>query len=145
MNPRRYRTRLLLDATRLLVLPATVLAALRCLSGSRHNGLTPLYYLSFVVLWAFARGLYSDYVQSEGARRLGAQRIPRVVGRWPGNIDILLRIMRSYKTDYLLDFYKELFSEYRATTLNTRILWMDHVRIYLAPLSVVRVADQMPT
>lgn len=53
--------------------------------------------------------------------------IPHVVGKWPGNIDILLRMMKAFKTAYILDVYLDLFEEYQCTTLNTRILWVDQV------------------
>jgi hypothetical protein len=79
------------------------------------------------MLWAGARILFSEFVHSREMRRVGTRPIPRVVGKWPGNIDILFRMMRSFKTSYLLDPYLELFERHQATTLNLRILWADQV------------------
>ena len=42
-------------------------------------------------------------------------------------MDILLRMMRSFRTDYIQDVYLELFREYQCTTLNLRIFWIDTV------------------
>ncbi|TFY66527.1 hypothetical protein EVG20_g4563 [Dentipellis fragilis] len=55
------------------------------------------------------------------------QEIPRVVGKWPGNIDLLLHMLRAGKTSYIQQVYLALFEEYQCTTLNTRILWMDQI------------------
>ncbi len=77
-------------------------------------------------------GIYShsfyDFKQHQTCRRLGTKPIPRIRGKWPGNIDVLLRMMKAFKTAYLMDVYLELFQEYQCTTLNTRILWVDQVR-----------------
>ncbi|GAW02064.1 cytochrome P450 monooxygenase CYP63 [Lentinula edodes] len=36
-------------------------------------------------------------------------------------------MLRAFKTSYILDVYLQLFEEYQCTTLNTRILWTDHI------------------
>jgi len=133
MNPSWYRARLLLDVTRLFLLPSTVLTILLRLAGICLGRLTTLYYLLFIWAWTVMKAVYSNITQSKEAERFGAQSIPRIVGRWPGNVDILLRIVRAYKTDYLLVVYLELFQEYKSTTLNMRIFWMDHVRVFYFP------------
>ena len=58
---------------------------------------------------------------------MGAKPIKRIRGKWPGNIDVLFRMMKAFKTSYIMDVYLELFQEYQCTTLNTRILWVDQV------------------
>ena len=76
-------------------------------------------------------------IRAQDRYQMGAREIPRVVGKWPGNIDVLFKMMKAFKTSYILDVYLQLFEEYQCTTLNTRILWSDMVRhLYslLAPL-----------
>jgi hypothetical protein len=72
-------------------------------------------------------------MQEKEARLLGARLIPCVVGKWPGNIDVLLDMMRAFKSSYVLDVYLQLFEEYQCTTINTRILWSDTVGIAYMP------------
>jgi cytochrome P450 len=93
----------------------------------------PLGYLALpchafaIVLFATARIMYSNWIQSWEAGKLGAVPIRRVVGKWPGNVDVLFSMMRSFKTSYLADPYLNLFQEYQCTTLNLRILWVDQI------------------
>lgn len=87
-----------------------------------------------IVICATARIWYSNWIQSWEARKLGAVPIRRVIGKWPGNVDVLFSMMRSFKTSYLADPYLDLFQEYQCTTLNLRILWVDQVNIFPVPL-----------
>ncbi|KAI0294197.1 cytochrome P450 monooxygenase CYP63 [Russula brevipes] len=61
------------------------------------------------------------------AARMGAQPITRVRGRWPGNLDIILRLLKSFEGGYVLQAFADLFSEYGCTTLNTRFFWDDQI------------------
>jgi hypothetical protein len=88
-----------------------------------------------VMLCAGARILYSKFIQSQETRQFGATPVPRVVGKLPGNIDILFSMMRSFKTSYLFDTYLDLFEKYQSTTLNLRILWEDQVSDVVLQLS----------
>ena len=130
LNPLYYRSRLVLDIIRIFVLPSLALSYVLSLSTFRP---LPLYlslpaHLLIILIWGVVRNLYSDYRQSREAKSLGAKPIPRVKGKWPGNIDLLLRMMKAFKHSYIMDVYLELFQEYQTTTLNTRILWVDQVR-----------------
>ncbi|KAH8113061.1 cytochrome P450 monooxygenase CYP63 [Phellopilus nigrolimitatus] len=127
LNPKLYRTRLFLDVLRIFVLPCVVLSQ-SCRHVKVRLGLFTLpAHLLAIVFWGFLRNVYYDSKQTQQARRLGARPIPRIKGKWPGNIDILLRMMKAFKTAYLMDVYLELFQEYKCTTLNTRILWVDQI------------------
>ncbi|RDB21763.1 hypothetical protein Hypma_011093 [Hypsizygus marmoreus] len=127
MNPARYRTRLCLDLCRTIVLPVLVLSLGLGLTHKRL-GLTAVpVHLVFVVCWASLKGAISKHLQDREAERLGARPIPRIVGKWPGNIDVLIKMLRAFKTSYVLDVYLKLFEEYQCTTLNTRILWSDNI------------------
>ena len=128
MNPARYRIRLVLDICRTVCLPVFVFS-LGLNIAQKHLGfLTIPSHVLFITLWASVKTVLWNHIQDREARRLGAKRIPQVVGKWPGNIDILLKMLRAFKTSYVLDVYLNLFEEYRCTTLNTRILWTDNVR-----------------
>ena len=48
-------------------------------------------------------------------------------GRWPGNLDVVLRLLKSFEGDYVLQGFADLFEEYGCTTLNTRFFWYDQV------------------
>ncbi|KAK7443501.1 hypothetical protein VKT23_015674 [Stygiomarasmius scandens] len=126
VKPGNYRARLLLDLCQVVVLPVLVLLVLTRIYETHLWWPLPTYIL-FIALWAVAKGLIEDILQSQERYRLGAKAIPCVVGKWPGNIDVLLRMMRAFKTSYLMDVYLELFEEYQCTTLNLRILWRDSI------------------
>lgn len=53
-----------------------------------------------------------------------------MVGKLPGNIDVMLRLVRARRDRYLLDGFFDLFYEYQTTTLNLRFLWQDKVLAY---------------
>jgi len=131
VKPGNYRARLLLDLCQVVVLPVLVLLVLTRIYETHLWWPVPTYIL-FIALWVMAKGLIKDILQSQERYRLGAKAIPCVVGKWPGNIDVLLRMMRAFKTSYLMDVYLELFEEYQCTTLNLRILWRDSVG-YMSP------------
>lgn len=127
LNPKLYRTRLVLDVLRIFVLPAVVLEELCHAFGFRLGLLKlPAYFLAIMMAGSLRNAFY-DIKQVQEAKRLGAKPIPRIKGKWPGNIDVLFRMMKAFKTAYLMDVYLELFQEYKCTTLNTRILWVDQV------------------
>ncbi|KAJ7641311.1 cytochrome P450 monooxygenase CYP63 [Roridomyces roridus] len=128
MKPGCYRVRLLADLSRAFLLPSALLYTALRFSQVR---LAPLLlaptYTAFIISWTIARGLLANWYHARRARELGAQPIPCVVGRWPGNIDVLLRMIKAFKTSYVGDVYLGLFEEYQCTTLNTRILWTDSI------------------
>lgn len=128
MDPARYRTRLCLDLSRSIVLPILVLSASLRLFGKSLGPLTFPVHLAFIISWASLKGALTRYTQENDAKKLGARPIPRIVGKWPGNIDVLFNMLRGFKTSYVLDVYLQLFEEYQCTALNTRILWSDNVR-----------------
>lgn len=139
MNPARYRIRLCLDIFRTICLPVFVLSLALNLAQKHLGFLTVPSHALFIVLWAASKGALLKHIQDREAIRLGAKPIPRIVGKWPGNIDILLKMLRAFKTSYVLDVYLNLFQEYQCTTLNTRIFWTDNVSSSLNVLQVVDV------
>ncbi|KAJ7243899.1 cytochrome P450 monooxygenase CYP63 [Mycena haematopus] len=127
-KPGCYRVRLLCDVCRAIVLPSVSLyLALRFLDLRLRPILSLPVYLAFLISWAVVKGNIVNLRHTRTAQQLGAQPIRQVVGKWPGNIDVLLRMIKAFKTSYVLDVYLQLFEEYQCTTLNTRILWVDQI------------------
>ena len=127
LNPKYYRIRLLLDVLRILILPSISFSLATRYSGVRLGCFSVPANVLAIVAWNSVRNIIYDIQQRRNARRLGAKQVPRIRGKWPGNIDILLRMMKAFKTAYPMDVYLQLFREYRCTTLNARILWVDQV------------------
>jgi len=127
MDPSNFRLRLALDLWRTIAVPSLAFVAVIRFSKWNPGWLSLPVYISFMILSTIARRQWTLLSQHREARQLGAAPIPRVVGKWPGNIDILLQMMRDFKNSYTLDVYLRLFEEYRSTTLNLRILWTDTI------------------
>ncbi|KAI9570041.1 cytochrome P450 monooxygenase CYP63 [Boletus coccyginus] len=122
-----FRRRIIKDILRAIVLPPLILSALTHLLHVRLRWWSlPAYPLS-ILLAAIARVQYTQLVQRREAKQLGARLIPRVVGKWPGNIDVMLKTRNAFASSYIYNPYLELFEEYQCTTLNTRFLWMDNI------------------
>lgn len=123
----RYRLRLFWDFVRILFIPSLAFVALLNLAGVSLGWLTPLAY----VLWLFAAGISrvktTDYLQTRAARRMGGRLPTEVVGKWPGNLDILIKLGKAAKSRYPAAFFHDLFEEYQCTTLNLKLLWSDLV------------------
>ncbi|EMD35976.1 hypothetical protein CERSUDRAFT_115922 [Gelatoporia subvermispora B] len=123
----QYRLRLLKDVITIFVAPAVFLYACLQLAHIRLGLLLLPSYVLCTVAWICTTSFYFDFVTRREAHRLGARPIPQVVGKWPGNIDILLRMLRTIPTSYFGSFYISLFDEYHTTTLNLRLLWRDMI------------------
>jgi hypothetical protein len=123
-----YRKRILVSLAKALVVPpllATLVLRILCRSA-------PLWYSLPFALFSIPitiglRSNYTLWAQDREAARMGAQPITRVRGRWPGNLDIVLRLLKSFEGGYVLQGFADLFSEYGCTTLNTRFFWDDQV------------------
>lgn len=127
MNPNQFRLRLLLDLFQLVAVPAIVFSLFLRLSHQRLGYLTVPAQLAFFIGWSFAKRSILDFQRHRNAEKLYTKQIPRVVGRWPGNVDVLVKMLKAFKKAYVLDVYLELFEEYQCTTLNLYIFWADQV------------------
>jgi hypothetical protein len=127
-SPGRYRVRFLVDTFEVIVLPVALLRLMLWWFDIHppFHQVIPLYPAS-IAICKIATVLWRSLQQSREARSLNARQVPRVVGKWPGNFDILLRMIRAFKTSYVGDVYLQLFEEYQTTTLNLRVLWSDTV------------------
>jgi hypothetical protein len=127
LGPRYYRLHLLLDIGRTLLLPPLLFCAtLQYLSIDLGYACIPAHFLATVAsIWfkTQVKDAYHEYC----AKQMGARPIPRLQGKWPGNIDVMLDMLKQFKTSYLGDVYLQLFHQYQTTTLNARLLGMDLV------------------
>ena len=128
----RYRLRLFWDFVRIVLVPSLFFAAIICSRGVLC-WIAPFAWLAFLVVSAFARLQYHAYKLRAEAHRRGGRLPPQVVGKWPGNIDILIKLGIAARTRYPGSFYLALFEEYKSTTLNLRLLWSDLVRLSFPP------------
>jgi hypothetical protein len=133
-----FRTRLLLETLLPTFLAPPLLAAILLRFTSHwpliflENFPRLLLYFSSIPLCFILRVQVIEWKQYREAERLGARMIPRIRGKWPGNLDILWRIMRSTETHYHMDWAKEMMEEVGSTTINTRMLWGNQVRALFA-------------
>ncbi|OCH86929.1 cytochrome P450 [Obba rivulosa] len=123
----QYRLRLLKDLVCIFVTPAAVLSTGLRLANVRLGILVAPAYVLCTFAWVCGTSLYFDSINRREAQRLGARPIPQVVGKWPGNVDILLRMLKTIPTSYYGSFYLSLFEEYHSTTLNLKLLWRDMI------------------
>lgn len=130
MNPHQYRTRFLLDISKIFIVPSILLSiCLRLATIDLGLSRIPSYILFSVFIFA-ARVQLDTLKKRRDAYQFNARPIPCVVGKWPGNVDIMLKMLKAFKAAYIQEVYLSLFEEYQCTTLNLRVLWSDQVRHY---------------
>jgi hypothetical protein len=123
-----YRKRILISLARgLLAPPLLISLVLRLVRRSASFWLYLSLALLSIPIFVGVRSHYTVWAQDREAARLGAQPITRVRGRWPGNLDIVLRMLKLSESGHVLQGFADLFAEYGCTTLNTRFFWDDQV------------------
>ena len=125
----QVRLRFLRGAAHTCITPSVILAVALKITGVHLGYLTIPTHIAFIFLFAYIRALVHDYGQARIAGKLGARPVPCVVGKWPGNIDLVPRLLADLKSGYMQDVFLELFHEYQSTTLNLKILWSDKASI----------------
>ncbi|KAJ7053490.1 cytochrome P450 monooxygenase pc-1 [Mycena amicta] len=68
----------------------------------------------------------TDRRQGREAEAMGARLAPRVQGKWPGNLDLLRRMLRNRIDGYPADNITE-FMEKHGPVVNVRILWRNMI------------------
>ncbi|PPR04351.1 hypothetical protein CVT24_013203 [Panaeolus cyanescens] len=71
-----------------------------------------------------AMNVYQTLQKKRQAKALGARMIPEAEGSYPGNLDVLQRMMENLKRGYPGDGLDELL-EKKGNTVNMRVLWAD--------------------
>ncbi|CAE6540278.1 unnamed protein product [Rhizoctonia solani] len=105
------------------ILAITLRLAFPDLLASSRLLLGALYVISVPLFWGF-RNAVRDVMRNREAKRLGARVVPKVKGKWPGNIDLMVKMVKSTRTGYVAEVWDELAKEY-GNTFNMRILWDD--------------------
>ncbi|CAE6433878.1 unnamed protein product, partial [Rhizoctonia solani] len=118
----------LTSLARFIGYPACVLTAALRLAGPKRLVdssllLGALYVISVPIFWGF-RNTIRDVMRAREAKRLGARIVPKVKGKWPGNIDLLIKLVGSLQSGYVAEVWDELAKEY-GNTFNMRLLWDD--------------------
>jgi hypothetical protein len=123
-----YRKRFLISLAKAFIAPplfTTLILHLLCRSVPLCLCL-PLAFLSIPIIIGL-RSQYTIWCQDRDAARMDAKSITCVRGRWPGNLDIVLCILKSFESGYVPHGFADLFVEYGCTTLNARFFWDDQV------------------
>ncbi|KAF7791588.1 hypothetical protein EIP86_002605 [Pleurotus ostreatoroseus] len=129
----RYRLRLFHDFVRILVIPSVTFAAIVQWSPVRLGFFIVPAYFATLILAGILRNVYHKYRLEHDAYRLGGRLPTEVKGKWPGNLDVAIRLAKAARTKYVGEFYLELFEEYRCTTLNLKLFWNDmHIKFVLS-------------
>lgn len=140
-----YRKRILVALFKGLVLPPFVTFLLVRLYAGSSPFISIASIISSIPLTLTIRSRYDLWAQERGAARMGARPIPRVQGKWPGNIDVMMRIVKSFKNGYALQGFADLLVENDCTILNTRFLWTNQVSCMLLQSEVLSNSGQMIT
>ena len=121
-----WRTRFLLESLRVFFLPPLILrAALTIAHINVRSGWSPILYLSSVALYINLYDRYWYWYSQREATKRGVRPIPIAHGKWIGNIDLLLRVMRTPGHAYVGQPIHEIMLEHRTNTINIRPLWSD--------------------
>ncbi|QRV82734.1 cytochrome P450 family protein [Ceratobasidium sp. AG-Ba] len=124
-----HRRALITTLARFIGLPTTLIYA--ALKLSQFHSATWLQYifvgflyvLSVPVFWS-VRNVVHLWWQDREARRLGARPIPRIQGKWPGNIDVLIDMLKTMQKGYIGEWVHKMSLVY-GPTFNTRVFWQD--------------------
>ncbi|CEL62811.1 Cytochrome P450 52E2 OS=Candida apicola GN=CYP52E2 PE=3 SV=1 [Rhizoctonia solani AG-1 IB] len=108
-----------------ILLTYLVLRLSQCQSTSWPQSLLfgILYILSVPLFWS-VRNIIRLRLQDREARRLGARPIPRIKGKWPGNIDVLVDMFKTMQKGYIGEWVHKMSLIY-GPTFNTRVMWED--------------------
>ncbi|KAJ4000449.1 cytochrome P450 [Lentinula boryana] len=133
IHPRHYRLRFLLDLSWTVLFPPSQLCLFTALkiTGCSYTSLSVivrvLLHCLAVPFIGWLRICWDEYSNARAAASSNAASIPRVRGKWPGNLDIAVKLVKSMHEDYLMQFFADLFDEYGVHTLNTRIFWSNQI------------------
>lgn len=138
-NFNRYRLSLLIIILRVFVVPCLFAQAALSLSlAPRVPALLKwllIYPLSISMYWAVLNSLQTWRNNRDAARR-GLQLIPKVYGRWPGGLDLMMHFAHEFENGYGTLEFRKYFEERGVTTLNFQVMFhdvimtIDHVHIH---------------
>jgi hypothetical protein len=139
-----FRTRLVVNT----ILPTFILPPLFCATLLRVFSLGTsldiftkiLAGLASIPLFLFIRIQIRRRRQSLEAQRLGARMVPSLRGKWLGNLDILIGLIKAPQRQYILDGAKEKLESLGMRTVNTNFFWEDQVRgLFSTPIQMIGI------
>lgn len=122
-----YRKRILVSLAKALFIPPFLCVLVFLAFNLPFNALFFSTTFISIPLVTFLKAWLGIWQHNRAAAQLGARTIPRVKGKWPGNLDIAKRIVSSFDKGYVFQAFADLFAEYNSTTINTRLFWDDQV------------------
>ncbi|KAJ7187837.1 cytochrome P450 monooxygenase CYP63 [Mycena filopes] len=123
-----YRKRILLSLGKALIIPPLVSLVLLCLVLGLPLGIRTAIVAALSIPLAISmRSSLTLWAHERAAKSLDATVIPRVKGKWPGNLDVAIRLLKSFEQGYVLQVFADLLREHDTTTLNTRLFWDDQM------------------
>ncbi|OCH88052.1 cytochrome P450 monooxygenase CYP63 [Obba rivulosa] len=125
--PSAYRTRFFLRLISAIRWPFSLTFLLLRIFGSLPWHLQVVAYVTSFPLWIIITDRYRNWHNGKLAKQHGAEIIPCVQGRWPGNFDVMLRMARDTRKAYAQQTLVDLLDEHHCDTLNLRILWRDRI------------------
>ncbi|KAF8308480.1 cytochrome P450 monooxygenase CYP63 [Clavulina sp. PMI_390] len=127
-SPRLYVVNLCLN----FLIPPLILATLFSQRLALHNFpwiYQAITYILATPLYWTAKVQYDCLTAKREARKLGADLVPEVKGKWPGNLDVFLEAAKARKMSYSFTDITYLFDRMgnQFDTINFRVLWQDHI------------------
>lgn len=126
MDPPNYRRRFLFSFLRAFVVPP-IIAYAACYCAHVDGVLVAVLMTLSPPCSIILRSSIHDYFGRRAASSLGARSIPWAVGKYPGNIDIMFKMVKCLDSGYPMQAFADLLEEHQTTIINTRILWEDQV------------------
>jgi len=88
-----------------LLLPSVVIVGIRSILKTQFDIFVPTWALITgsalsIPVVIITRLVWDEIYQRRRAAALGARLVPRVVGRWPGNIDVLIYMIDKVRESY---------------------------------------------
>ncbi|KAJ7647752.1 cytochrome P450 [Roridomyces roridus] len=125
---------------RTLFIPTLSILLLQAFVPHSAYGL-PVSVIALLLAVAFlaTRTVFTAIARSMEAKAMGARPVPCAKGTWPGSVDLLRKLLASYKSGYFGETFSALV-ESLGPAMNIRILWKDkiftsapeHIQIILA-------------
>lgn len=121
-----WRTRFLLSTAELVVFPLLLIRFITQYYNLQYS-LPSQILLSFVAIsiYIYLTSRWNQFRIAQEASKLNCRTIPVAKGKWPGNLDLLLRLMRKPRNSYVAAWMYKFFQEHKVDMINLRPLGMD--------------------
>ncbi|KAF8338719.1 cytochrome P450 [Cantharellus anzutake] len=127
-----YRVQLLLELAKDFIPPLLIASLLLSFLPSLLSDgffLQSLWRLLICIVYWTVNVKYTDWKNGNEAKKMGGVYLPRLKGKWPGNLDIALSLAKLSEEGYVLESFERLFASPGGgddvTTFNLGTLWRD--------------------